>query len=89
MRLALAILYSVVGVAIFIYAFITEWKQSRADGPVAIVATLPFAVPSSFCLSFALAVAPLGVPWWAAFSSFPVLVVTFGKLILMADAKHR
>ena len=89
MRIAFGAFYAALGVAIFIWGFVTEWRQSRESGPIAIVATLPMAVVSAILLSIAVGVAPLGVPWWAVCLLFPVLTVALGKLILMADGRKR
>jgi hypothetical protein len=89
MQLAVAVIGFASGVAAFVCGFVVEWKQSRAEGPVATVAPLPFAVVSAMLLSLGLANAPFGFPWWSCLVAFPILTVSFGKLILMADARRR
>lgn len=73
----------------FGYGFYTEWKQSRADGPVAIVATLPFAVFAAIYLSIGISILSTSMPWWGGLIAFPVTSVVLGKLILMANGRRR
>lgn len=87
MALALALFSFVFGAFALGYGFITEWKQSRETGPVAVVATLPFAVAAALLVS--LGIFPFGMPWWSGLLAFPVLTILFGKLILLADGRKR
>ncbi len=88
MRTGIVIYCLAFAAAAFGYGFYTEWKQSRADGPVAIVATLPFAVVSALFLSVALAAAPVGIPWWGAGLAFPILTLILGKFVVMTNGRR-
>ncbi|HEV3214111.1 MAG TPA: hypothetical protein VGZ27_00225 [Vicinamibacterales bacterium] len=53
----------------FTYAAMTEWRQLRDRGPIALVPTLPIGVAAPVILTMALrflgrAHSALGLPWW-------------------------
>ena len=49
----------------FLNGFVTEYRQSREVGPIAIVSTLPFAVAAALFVFLGLAaLLRHGVPWW-------------------------
>jgi len=73
--------------AAFLFGFVTEWRQAqqtRRGEPVAIVATLPFAVMAAILLAFGLIFLP--IPWWIAPIGLAISIVVFGKLITRASA---
>ena len=54
----------------FVHAAMTQWRQTRNRGPVAIVPTLPLGVAAPVVFTMALmllgtAQPTLGLPWWA------------------------
>jgi hypothetical protein len=88
MQTGIAIYCLAFAVAAFGYGFYTEWKQSRVDGPVAIVATLPFAVVAALFVSVGLVAAPVSVPWWGAGLAFPILTLILCKIAMMANGRR-
>ena len=87
MRTGVAIGCFLFAAACFLYGFVTEWHQSRAQGPVAIVATLPFAVAAAVFLSLGLFWLPGNVPWWAYPLTFFGSVLGLGWLIAKANGR--
>jgi NADH:ubiquinone oxidoreductase subunit 4 (subunit M) len=55
----------------FSSGLITEYRQSRNKGPVAIVATLPMVVASSLFISFSVFGLPLDIPFWG----YPIVFI--------------
>ena len=64
----------------FIWGLVTEYRQSRAEGPIAIVPTLPFAVAAGIFVTFGLAWLHLDIPFWIHF------IVFFGSSALFIFA---
>jgi hypothetical protein len=62
----------------------TEFRQTREDGPVATVPTLPFGVMASLLLTFGLGFLRVELPWWGYFLLFPGGAVLFCVLIYQA-----
>jgi hypothetical protein len=61
---AISIVCFVVAALGFGWGFVTEYRQSRAAGPVAIVPTLPFAVAAGLFVEFGVLWLRLGIPFW-------------------------
>jgi hypothetical protein len=82
-----------ISIACFVFAalsfgwgFVTEYRQSRAEGPVAIVATLPFAAAAGVFVTFGVLWLRLDVPFWVHVIVFLVSMALFGFGILKASA---
>jgi len=73
MALCLSIACFLLAVVAFLVGFITEFRQSRASGPVAIVPALPWAVESAIFVLLGLIFLPYRISWWG----FPL--VFFGS----------
>jgi hypothetical protein len=71
----------------FGWGFMTEYRQSRAAGPVAIVATLPFAVAAGVFVEFGVLWLRLNVPFWVHAIVFLGSTILFGFGILKASAR--
>jgi hypothetical protein len=61
---AISIVCFVFAALSFGWGFVTEYRQSRTPGPVAIVPTLPFAVSAGFFVEFGVLWLRLGIPFW-------------------------
>ncbi|MCX5805228.1 MAG: hypothetical protein NT010_04045 [Proteobacteria bacterium] len=89
MRTIFAIVAFIIAAWAFFYGFITEWRQSRANGPIAIVATLPFAVESAMLAVLGLSISPWIFPLWVYPLIFVALLVLLCSLIMLAGARRR
>jgi hypothetical protein len=69
----------------FGWGFVTEYRQSRAPGPVAIVPTLPFGVAAAVFVEFGVLWLRLGIPFWVHVLVFLGSAVLFGFAILKAS----
>jgi hypothetical protein len=72
----------------FFWGLMTEFKQSRDDGPVALVATMPFGIASAF-LATAGTVVLVGreLSFWVYILQFFFLSVVFVFVINTVSAK--
>lgn len=82
----------VISFALAAYAFLwglwTEFKQSREDGPVALVATMPFGIASAFLTTIGTVVlAGRELPSWVYILQFFFLSVLFVFVINTVSAK--
>jgi hypothetical protein len=84
-----AIVAFIIAAWAFLHGFITEWRQSRTNGPIAIVATLPFAVESAMLVVLGLSISPWIFPLWVYPLVFVALLVLFCSLILLAGVRRR
>lgn len=85
----IAIINFITAVLAFIWGITTEYKQSRQDGPVAIVATLPFGVAAA--LSATIGTAALvgrDLPLWVYLLMFFGLAIACGFAINSASANR-
>jgi hypothetical protein len=85
MRYIIAVTSSAFALATFLWGFITEYRQSRAESSSAIVPTLPFAVAASFFISFAVWGFDVGLPFWGYPIIFLGSTLFLGFLILKAS----
>lgn len=70
-----------------IWGVTTEYRQSREDGPVAMVATLPFGVAAALLGTMGAAVvAGRSLPLWTYAAIFTILAAIFCFLITSASA---
>ena len=88
MRTALAITYFVLAALAFTYGIVTEYRQTRATGPIAIVATLPFALQAAIFIVLGLYLFPGSRPWWSYPLAFVISLTTFGYATIRASARH-
>jgi len=84
MRTGIAIVSFVLSIIAFLYGVVTEHRQSRAKGPVAIVPTLPWAVAGAVFIVLGLFWLPTKIPWWVCILAFFGSAVTFGYIISSA-----
>ncbi len=87
MLTAFAITCFVVAALAFTYGVVTEYRQTRAAGPIAIVATLPFAVQAAVLLVLGLYLLPGSRPWWNYPFAFIVSLTTFGYATIRASRR--
>ena len=88
MRTAFAITCFVLATLAFAYGVVTEYRQTRATGPIAIAATLPFALAAAIFIVLGLAWFPGSRPWWSYPLAFVVSLTTFGYATIRASARH-
>lgn len=67
---------------------VTEYRQTRAHGPVATVPTLPWAVAGAMMVVLGLFWLPQSIPWWIYPVAFFGAVFTFGYTICRAAARR-
>jgi hypothetical protein len=81
MRTVIAIVCFVLSIIVFLYGVVTEYRQSHATGPIAIVPTLPWAVEGAIFIVMGLFWLPTPIPWWVYLLAFFSSAITFGYLI--------
>ena len=86
MATAISIACFVFAALSFGWGFVTEYRQSRTPGPVAIVPTLPFAVAAGVFVEFGVLWLRLAIPFWVHVIVFLGSTVLFGFAILKASA---
>ena len=72
----------------FAWGLVTEYRQGRDQGPVAVVPTLPFAIMASCLVWFGLAWYPQELPMMVYVVAIPGAPVIFILAILKASAKR-
>ena len=87
MTIAISIACFALAALSFGWAFVMEYRQSRSDGPVAIVPTLPFAVPAGIFVEFGLLWLRLDIPFLAHVIIFISSTILFAFGILGASAR--
>lgn len=66
----------------------TEYRQTRQDGPVAIVATLPFGVAAALLATIGtLLLMGRDLRWWIYLVEFLGLAIAFCQMIMLASAR--
>jgi len=88
MKTAIALTCYVVAVLVFAHGFYTEYRQTRASGPVAIVPTLPSAMQAATLLALGLFFHPVMKPWWSYPLAFIASTLIFGYAITLASARR-
>jgi len=88
MGTAFAIICFVLATLAFAYGVVTEYRQTRATGPIAIVATLPFALQTAILIVLGLYWFPGSRPWWGYPLAFVVSLTTSGYAAIRASARH-
>ena len=88
MRTALAITFFVLAALGFTYGVVTEYRQTRATGPIAIVPALPFAVQAAILVVLGLCLLPGSKPWWSYPLALVVSLTAFGYATIRASARH-
>jgi hypothetical protein len=84
MRTIIAIacfLFSFMG---FLNAVVTEYRQSRDEGPIARVPTLQWAVLGAMLVGLGLYWLPSPIPWWAYAAAFFGTALAYGFCISRA-----
>ena len=84
MRTGIAIACFVLSIFAFVNGVVTEYRQSRASGPVAIEPTLPWAVSGAILIVVGLFWLPTPVAWWAYILAFFSSALTVGYIITRA-----
>jgi hypothetical protein len=87
-RTAIAIAYFVGAALAFTSGVVTEYRQTRAIGPIAIVATLPFAVQGAVLVVLGLYLLPGSRPWWSYPLAFVISLLTVGCAVIRASARR-
>ena len=88
MRYIIAAADLVMAAVALAWGITTEYRQSRQDGPVAIVATLPFGVAAALLATigtFLWMGRDLG--WWLYLVEFVGLAIAFCQAIMLASAR--
>ena len=67
-----------------VWGIVTEFRQTREEGPVALVPTLPFGVMASLLLLFGLVFVKVELPWWGFVIVFPGTALLFPAIIWAA-----
>jgi hypothetical protein len=88
MRTAIASTCFVLAALAFTYGVVTEYRQTRATGPIAIVATLPFALQAANFIALGLYLFPGSRPWWSYPLALVVSLITFGYATIRVSARH-
>jgi hypothetical protein len=88
MMTVFAITCFVLAVLAFSYGVVTEYRQTRATGPIAIVATLPFALQAAILIVMGLYIFPGSRPWWSYPLALVVSLTTYGYATIRASARH-
>ena len=88
MRTTFAITCFVLAALAFTYGVVTEYRQTRATGPIAIVATLPFAVQAAIFIVLGLCLFHGSRPWWSYLLALVVSLATFCYATIRASARH-
>lgn len=79
----------IMGAASLIWGVTTEYRQSRDDGPIAIVPTLPFGVSSAMLTTMGMAmVVGDGIPAWGYLLIFPGWAALGCFAITLASARR-
>jgi len=81
MRTEIAIACFVISIIALLNGVVMEYRQSRENGPVAIVPTLPWAAEGAIFIVLGLCWLPTPIPWWAYILAFFSSALTFGYLI--------
>ena len=89
MRTAIAVLCFLFSIAAFLNGLITEYRQSRKGGPIAIVPTLPSAAQGALMIALGLFWLPTPVPWWAYPVAFFGATAVYGFFIHKATYRRK
>lgn len=75
------------------HGFIVEWRQARATGPIARVATLPFGVQSALLITMGLVLLGRGHTWasltWWGYLLVLLVSASFALGIISAAGRRR
>jgi len=85
MMTAVAITGFVAAALALTYGVVTEYRQTRATGPIAIVATLTCAVQAAIFFVLGLYFLPCSRPWWSYPVALIVSLTTFGYATIRAS----
>ncbi len=89
MRIVISVLCFMASVAVFLHGLVTEYRQSRESGPIAIVPTLPSAVGGAMMIFLGLFWLPAPVPWWVYVLSFFGVTAFYGFCINLANHRRK
>jgi hypothetical protein len=78
----IAVSFFIFSAVAFLTGFITEYRQSRAKGPIAIVPTVPYPVAASIFVLFGLIILPTPMSCWIYLLAFVASVTVFGFLTI-------
>jgi hypothetical protein len=84
MALGIAIACFILAALAFLIGFVTEYRQSRQAGPIAIVPTLPYAPAAALFLLLGLLLLPSSLSWWVYPTAFVGSALAFGYAIMNA-----
>ncbi len=87
MPIGIAIACFVLAALAFLNGLVTEYRQSREKGPIAMVPTLPQAVAAAMWVAIGLLWLPVAIPWWAYLLGFFGSALVFGCLINCAGRR--
>jgi hypothetical protein len=81
MRTGIALICFALSIMALLFGVVTEYRQSREEGPVALVPTLPWALEGAILIVLGLFWLPTPIPWWAYVVAFLGSALTFGCVI--------
>jgi hypothetical protein len=87
MATAFATVCFVVALAAALNGIVTEYRQRRAEGPVAIVGTMPWSPAAAVFNLFGTIALPLSLDWWLYPVVFLTVLVVSGCAIMRAGKR--